>query len=296
MKLWNFLLIGLILFFLSLFSLYVFYSCNPILANKHDYYLMIMNNGGQFMIPQQLYDPNKTNLEELNYPIIMKPNVCSGEGRQVSKIKNVKEAKEYINKFDKSWGDNIVIQQFDPAPYEVGVLYRKYPGEKHGKIISLGNRSKNKSSDKTNSGKFVPRSCHNVDCSDKSEWLTPKNKAILINEIEKMSGINVCRLDILFDNLDDFKKGKNFRIIEVNGRMGFNLANYSIKSKLSRMINNLFWLSERFLIGLMNIMNWTGLNIFLFLKNIFWKGIMAVRENNPEFLITQDYYESSLLK
>jgi hypothetical protein len=282
---------GMILMAL-LFIMYIFHSCNPWFANKHDFYKIMTQGGSKFMIDEELYNPNITNLHKLNYPIIMKPNVCSGSGRQVSKIQNGIQALEYIKNFDSSSGDNIIIQEFDPAPYEVGILYQRYPWEKHGKIISLANKSSSENSD----GKFIPRSCYNVICSDKGEWLTPQNTKVIIREIERIPEINACRIDILFNDLDNFKMGKDFRIIEINGRLGMNLSTDSHPSNIWRLIYYLYWLIKRFIMGAYNVLQLNGINLAEFLTHLPGKTIMSVKEQYLGHLFSEIYSEKSFLR
>jgi hypothetical protein len=198
-----------------------------------------------------------TNLSLLNYPLIFKPVICNGNGKGVEKIDNEKEAKMYMKKTEEEF---IIAQEYYPGKFEVGVLYERYPFEENGKIISIVSKSSD--------ADWKPLRCNTcsfktgVDC--KILQSTP-DLAYKIDQISKnIPGFFVGRYDIRFESQDDFEKGKNFKIIEINGVMGFDLRT-SIDSNASMLVtiqNLFFWVGRRVLIGFQNILSFQGGNLF----------------------------------
>jgi len=68
----------------------------------------------------------------INYPFIVKPDF-GRTGRDVKKIHNEKELRNYYNKIN----ENFVIQEFLHHPLEFGVFYYRIPGEKRWHITGI---------------------------------------------------------------------------------------------------------------------------------------------------------------
>jgi len=249
------------------------------MANKIDYYRWMK---GPYFIKQSRVglDP------KLKYPVIMKPAICTGLGKNVAKIHNNEEAKEYLDRF-KNTREKIIVQDYYPAQYEAGVLYERYPWEKRGRIISAVQK---KLKNKTN--EFQPRSCGRGICLDMTDqWLTPLNRQILIDEIERIPDINACRLDLLFDSIEDFKQGQGFKIVEVNGRCGQDLrcVKYYPKYTPSYLCFFTSHTSRRILMGLGNILRGRGFNAIELIRILPTKMRMAYQEGDLNCLVNQDF-------
>jgi len=76
-----------------------------------------------------------------------------------------------------------------------------------------------------------------------------------------------CRIDIKYDNDEDFANGEKFVILEVNGVMGYDLDFYSKDCLLKKIIIIKRWIIFRLIIGLLNIILLNGVNIY----NVFFK-------------------------
>jgi len=200
---------------------------------------------------------SKTNLSLLQYPLIFKPVICNGNGKGVQKIENEHEAKMYMKKTTEEF---IIAQEYYPGTYEVGVLYERYPFSKNGKIISIVSKTTDKD--------WKPLRCNScsfkkgVDCKILNTTPALEKR---IDEISKLiPNFYVGRYDIRFDSLDDFEKGENFKILEINGVMGFDLRT-SIDSNASMFTtveNLLYWVGRRVIIGFENILMLNGGNVF----------------------------------
>lgn len=248
-------IVFIVLFVLFFLSYYCFLSANPWNTTMtKDKILSYIPE--KYALKIQILS-KKTNLKLLKYPIIFKPVVCNGNGKGVQKIENEKEAETYMKNTKEVY---IIAQEYYPGNYEVGVLYERYPFEENGKIISIVLKTADK--------EWKPLRCNTcsykkgVDC--KVLQSTPQlEKAI--DEISKhIPNFFAGRYDIFFDNFYDFERGENFKVIEVNGVMGFDLrTSIDSNTALSATVGNLFfWICRRVLIGFENIFMLNGGNIF----------------------------------
>lgn len=249
-------IIVLIVIFLTFFILYYsFLSANP-WNNSMTKDKILSYIPKEYSLKVQVIN-KKTNLHLLHYPLIFKPVICNGNGKGVQKIDNENEAKYYMKKTTEEF---IIAQEYYPGAYEVGLLYERYPFSERGKIISIVSKATDKD--------WKPLRCNTcsfkkgVDC--KIIQSTPALEA-KIDEISKhIPDFYVGRYDIRFNSLEDFEKGENFKIIEINGVMGFDLRT-SIDSNASMFTtveNLLYWVGRRVIIGFENILRLNGGNIF----------------------------------
>lgn len=196
-------------------------------------------------------------LSDLKYPVIFKPVVCNGNGKGVKKINNVKEAIEYMKVSEEQF---VIAQEYYPGKFEVGVLYERYPFDASGSIVSIVS--------KETGDDWKPLRCNTcsykggVDCFIIKS--TQKLQSTIDHIAKKIPDFYVGRFDIRFYSLDDFLNGENFKIIEVNGVMGFDLRTSidSSKCMFTTVKNVLYWVARRVLIGLQNIVQLNGGNVF----------------------------------
>ena len=151
--------------------------------------------------------------EEFQYPVIFKPTKFARGGNMVKKINNSREGREYLatmkNKLNK-----VIVQEYHPGPYEVGLLYRRLPGRKRCYIDSLvlKNGSTIRCGNQCRCG-----------CEYKPEWITPELINSINNIMTTLPNFHYGRFDIRFESIPDFIKGKGFKIVELNGTMSFDL-------------------------------------------------------------------------
>jgi len=78
------------------------------------------------VVEEAMYNQN------LEYPVIFKPDM--GErGWRVEKISNAEEASTYLQLFE---GD-LQVQEYVDLPFEAGVFYYRFPGDKNGTVSSI---------------------------------------------------------------------------------------------------------------------------------------------------------------
>ena len=142
--------------------------------------------------------------------------------------------------------------------FEAGVLYEKNPFSDYGTIKSIVLKEISGSGwkpQRCSSSKHTASNCYNIPIT------TDLIKTF--NHISsKIPSFYVGRYDVRFDDMSDFLKGKKFKVLEVNGVMGFDL-NTSISSLSStwEAVEHLIpWISRRVFIGFQNIIMLKGGN------------------------------------
>jgi len=185
-----------------------------------------------------------------DYPLIGKPDT-GGRGRGVKLLENEEQCIEYVN----SALVDFHIQQFVSYENEVGVFYYRLPGEQKGRITGIvrkefltvtGNGISSIRELIMNDNRAVLQmsSLQNLYGTELDVVLPAGEKKLLVPYGNHARGSkflddshladqhltevlnNICsaidefyfgRLDIKFDNWEDFKNGRKFSVIEVNG-------------------------------------------------------------------------------
>ena len=188
--------------------------------------------------------------QTVNFPVIVKPNIGL-KGLGVAELKDSDELENYQNHNDCDF----LIQEKIKYQNEVGIFYHRFPDEKKGKITGMV--KKEFLSVKGNGRKTLrelvmenPRSAFQIKAIEKKmgsemQKTVPENEEIIlipfgshtrgakfidissdvtekleqkIDEIcTKVNGFYFGRLDVMFENLELLKAGKNLKIIEING-------------------------------------------------------------------------------
>lgn len=221
--------------------------------NKYTIYNFIDQKYKLFSINvNKLTIKNEIHKNNIKFPVIIKPILCSGQGKGVQLLKSFDDINLYFKNINQY--DEFILQEYYFPKYEVGLLYEKIPFSS-GKIVSIVMKVKN-------SNTWKPMLCQNVynneetSCTDMTN-ITNNKLLNVINEISnQIPNFYVGRYDIGFNDIDDFKNGKNFKIFEVNGVMGFDL-NYLFTNNDENKINKFFllirWILIRLLIGFINV-------------------------------------------
>ncbi|MEZ9231765.1 D-alanine--D-alanine ligase [Vibrio amylolyticus] len=195
---------------------------------------------------------NDMNENHLAFPIVAKPDLgCRGAG--VKLLHNPEQLKDYIASFPKN--ARFLLQEKAPYQAEAGVFYIRYPGQDKGQIISItlkyapsvmgdGIRTLQELIEHCPragqlSHLYLPRH------QDKLDWI-PKlgeefqlafagshsrgsifrngNQYISAQLTEKLDeifddleGFHYGRLDIKFNDMEQFMSGEKFTILEING-------------------------------------------------------------------------------
>jgi len=185
----------------------------------------------------------------LDYPLIAKPDI-GYRGLLVKKINNKQELLNYLTRYQEV---KIILQEFVDFPNECGILYYRYPTKQKGTITSITLKKyltvigdgissiKQLLSNDVRNNRYL-----NVVNSSKTLIQIPsKNKTVILSEIgnhckgsqfingnhlidkelhnffdllsQSIKGVYYGRFDIKFNSFEELKKGKNFKIIELNG-------------------------------------------------------------------------------
>jgi len=214
----------------------VFLNVNP--------YPLDMNN--KFAIMERFPEKNRPSTQfmladiyfkEFEYPIIIKPIVCSGKGAGIEIIND----KEELDKFmltNPDFNYFMVQNYLEDHNIEIGVLYEKYPWEIDGRILEIA--------EKTNNDKI--RAFVSSQFKKHTELVTNQQVLdIFHNLIKQIPGANAVRFDVRLKDIADLEKG-DFKIVEMNGTMG--MPYYKDF--------DLLWFLRRFLIGSANTLSLNG--------------------------------------
>lgn len=192
----------------------------------------------------------KINHKSITYPLIAKPDI--GErGNLVEKINNETELRKYWNRIKV----NFLIQEFINFEVELGVFYYRYPHWEKGHVSSVVMKDYLKVTGDGSSTIFelmerFPRAAFQLKrlALQKKElmgFVPKKNESIVLEPIgnhsrgttflngnylidEKLTevfdsisktigGFYYGRYDLKCKSIEDLKKGKNIRIVELNG-------------------------------------------------------------------------------
>jgi hypothetical protein len=253
----------MIIYILSsiLFLYYIWLSVNPMKynkGNKDDVLNYIKKYTMKFI---SINYKKNFNFNNLKYPKIFKPIICSGISKNLKIINNADEALNY----HLNIADNYIIQDINYYKYEVGLLYERLPFQEKGNIISIYKR-KFTDYNKLNIWNYNGLT-NNPEYIDKNNLISKELIEKIDKIVKKIPNLYACRLDIKYDNDEDFSKGKKFIILEVNGVMGYDLAFFNKDILILKILSYIRWILSRLLIGLFNILSFNGANIY----NAFFK-------------------------
>lgn len=189
---------------LVLFFIIISFSMNNI--NKTDKYSLLKTFPNKYVPTVELYDKN-TDLEYINYPVIFKTNTCSFFGLDVKKVKNIKEANDYIQNFPYEKG-NIIFQEFSPFENEIGVFLKRNILDDKLEVYSGVIRE-------IKSDSLVNNKCEKGKCDIITDKLSDIFKNKIIEITERVKGFNWGRYDIKYESFERLNLGE-FHIMELN--------------------------------------------------------------------------------
>jgi len=193
----------------------------------------------------------KITINNIEFPLIIKPDI-GFRGLLVTKINNENELSAYLKKYNSI---NLIIQEFVDYQHECGIFYHRFPGKKKGKITSItlkkyltvvGDGNSTISALILNDERAKRYSKYLFELNKNSLEFIPKNKEeIVLNIIgnhskgtqfidgnhlinselnllldklnSQIEGWYYGRIDLKYNNFEELLKGKNLKIIEVNG-------------------------------------------------------------------------------
>jgi membrane protein DedA with SNARE-associated domain len=206
-------------------------------------------------------------------PFILKPDVGQ-RGNGVRLIRSLREALDYLLKVDAP----VILQRYARGPYEAGVFYFRRPGEAHGRIFSITEklfpkivgdgvstieqliRSDARASRlastylKRFAGrenqilavgevlKLVESGNHAQGCifRDGSHLWSKELERNIDNLSRRLRGFYFGRFDIRYDNEENLRTGRNFKIVELNGASSEATNIYDARNSLRSAYATLF--------------------------------------------------------
>lgn len=210
---------------------------------------------------------------DLEYPFILKPDVGQ-RGVGVKLIRHPQQAEEYL----AGTSATLIAQRYAPGPHEVGVFYYRFPGEARGHIFAItekafptitgdgihtmeqlvwndprarflaekylvrfgDRRSKVLAAGETL--KLVEAGNHAQGCIFRDGmplWSEALERRI--DEIsQRLRGFYIGRYDIRYGDEAEFRAGRNFQIIELNGAASEATSIYDARNSLFSAYRTLF--------------------------------------------------------
>ena len=211
--------------------------------------------------------------QKIALPFILKPDVGQ-RGNGVRLIRSMRAALEYLQSFDAP----VIVQRYVAGPREAGAFYYRVPHESRGHIFAItekifptitgdGIRSVEELIRTDERAALMARTYLRRFASRQSEILQPgailklvetgnhaqgcifRNGLHLhtdamervIDEIsQRLPGFFIGRYDVRYENDEDFKQGRNFQIVELNGATSEATSIYDSRNSLFSAYRTLF--------------------------------------------------------
>ena len=206
-------------------------------------------------------------------PFILKPDVGQ-RGNGVRLIKSWRDALDYLGEVEAP----VVLQRYASGRHEAGVFYFRFPGEARGKIFSITEKifptitgdgvrtieeliradsraaliartylrrfalRRNEIPPAGEILKLVETGNHAQGCifRDGGQLRTDALERVIDNISRKLPDFYIGRYDIRYENEDDFKQGRNFQIVELNGASSEATSIYDARNSLIAAYRTLF--------------------------------------------------------
>jgi membrane protein DedA with SNARE-associated domain len=210
---------------------------------------------------------------KITLPFILKPDVGQ-RGNGVKLIRSMRAALEYLEEVAAP----IVLQRYVTGPREAGVFYYRFPGESRGRIFAITEkifpmitgdgtstveeliraderaalmariyirRFASRRSEILARGeilKLVETGNHAQGCifRDGLHLHTEALERVIDQISQKLPGFFIGRYDIRYANEDEFKEGRNFQIVELNGATSEATSIYDARNSLFSAYRTLF--------------------------------------------------------
>lgn len=231
----------------------LFLNANPYPLENGNKYQIMKYIPEEFKPTQEfMLEEYEDRMEELKYPIVLKPIVCSGGSKDMYFVESYSEyiaLLEEMKKQKQSLEDYMFQEYVSDYDVEITVLYERKPWEKKGEVIEIVEKLQ-----KNKFRKFVDGKIKN-----RPELITEQVQEIFDSISQKIPGFYTGRYDIRLQKLEDLETGK-MKILEVNGTMGMYME-YDSTINL-RNFSNLFldakWYLTRLQFGLYNMFHGNG--------------------------------------
>ena len=206
-------------------------------------------------------------------PFILKPDVGQ-RGNGVRLIRSMRDALDYLVEVEAP----VVLQRYANGRHEAGIFYFRFPGKARGQIFSITEkifptitgdgvrtveeligadsraaliartylrRFAHRRSEILPEGKvlkLVETGNHAQGCifRDGGHLRSDALESVIDNISRRIPGFYVGRYDIRYENEDDFKQGRNFQIVELNGASSEATNIYDARNSLISAYRTLF--------------------------------------------------------
>jgi membrane protein DedA with SNARE-associated domain len=209
----------------------------------------------------------------ITLPFILKPDVGQ-RGNGVRLVRSIRAALEYLQEVDAP----VILQHYVAAPHEAGVFYYRFPSASRGHIFAItekifpivtgdGRRTVKELIRADSRAALIARiylqrfaSRHNqvlapgeilklVETGNHAQGCIFRDGIHLhtdalervIDEISrKIPGFFIGRYDVRYENEEDFKEGRDFQIVELNGASSEATSIYDARNSLISAYRTLF--------------------------------------------------------
>ena len=226
---------------------YIWISVNPLSEKYNKGYVLSLLPKNYTLNLQLIYQ--ESDLHQITkYPVVLKPIICNGNNNGVKKINNITEARQHYQKYPVPY----ISQELYHASYEAMILYERQPFQKHGSIISIVLKEVSRE------WKPLRCRCNNsndpnfTNCFIRNDLITPELTAKIDKISKNIPNFYAGRFDIRCSNLQELQKAQDFKILELNGVMGYDGRACIPSSK--RYFYMTRWFYSRILIGIQNIL------------------------------------------
>jgi membrane protein DedA with SNARE-associated domain len=210
---------------------------------------------------------------EIRLPFILKPDVGQ-RGNGVRVIRSMRTAFEYLQTVDVP----VILQRYIAGPCEAGVFYYRFPDEPRGHIFAItekifptirgdGIHTVEELIRADHRAAFVARTYLRRFASRRDEILPPGEVLKLVETgnhaqgcifragmhlhtetmervfdgiSQRLTGFFIGRYDVRYENEEDFKAGRNFQIVELNGATSEATNIYDSRNSLFSAYRTLF--------------------------------------------------------
>jgi membrane protein DedA with SNARE-associated domain len=210
---------------------------------------------------------------EITLPFILKPDVGQ-RGNGVRLIRSMRAALEYLERVTTP----VIVQRYIAGPFEAGIFYYRFPGESRGQIFAItekifptitGNgtqtiveliradlraalmartylrRFDSRRDEVLAEGetlKLVETGNHAQGCIFRDGMHLHTNALErAIDEIsQQLPGFFIGRYDVRYQNVEHFKQGRDFQIVELNGATSEATSIYDARNSLFSAYRTLF--------------------------------------------------------
>lgn len=263
----------------------IFLNVNPCSLKYNNKYIIMEEIPEKFR-PNQQYLLSNVNIKNINFPIIIKPIICSGDSRNIYIVKNKEDYTNILLSKKININQYMMQELLENYNQEIKILFEKYPWNKEGKIINIFRCPKNK----FNEENIIYWTNMFKNKKNLSYLITPELTKNFNEIFNKIPNYYVGRFDILVKKLSDLNSLK-FKIIEVNGTMGMGFESDSYFESfnnifLKDLLIDIKWYIRRILIGFYNIITLNGYNPITLIIVMFISLYNCIKCNDWEPLFS----------